>query len=69
MATKYSTNHIRILLALNKGQITRTAFSQQFRALSLKDRYALLEQLINDGLVGYEDRPTPNAKHIPVFYF
>lgn len=69
MTTKYSTHQIRILLALNKGQMTKTAFSQRFRTLSLNERYVLLEKLIDDGLVGSEERPTPYAKQIPVFYF
>lgn len=69
MAAEYSTQHIRILLALYKKQMTKTAFSQRFRALPLNKRYSLLEELITLGLVSSEERPTPGAKHIPVFYF
>lgn len=69
MTIKYSTQQIKMLLALQKKQLTKTAFSQRFRGLAIADRYALLAQLIDDGLVSSEERPTPNAKHVPVYYF
>ena len=70
MPLKYSLVQVRMLLALDsKGQLTKTGLTTRFRSVNANEREKLINQLVKDGLVEGELRPTPNSRKTPLFYF